>query len=112
LNALRLYHDLKARGAILEAQGERLKVDAPAGVLTEEHKAALNEFKPKLLKLLSTERERSQELPERESLARWAGPGLIRIRDPFTGEWHEWPAAECLPGVVAEADRLREGGAA
>jgi hypothetical protein len=53
VNALRLYHDLKARGAILEAQGERLKVDAPAGVLTEEHKAALNEFKPKLLKLLS-----------------------------------------------------------
>ena len=36
MNALSLYHDLKARGVILEAQGEYLKVDAPAGVLTEE----------------------------------------------------------------------------
>jgi hypothetical protein len=107
MNALSLYHDLKVRGVILEAQGELLKVDAPAGVLSEEHKAALKVFKPKLLKLLSTERESPQEVPERESLARWAGPGLITIRDPFTGEWHEWPAAKCLAGVVAEADRLR-----
>jgi hypothetical protein len=29
VNALKLYHDLKARGVILEAQGEHLKVDAP-----------------------------------------------------------------------------------
>jgi hypothetical protein len=108
VNALSLYRDLKARGVILEAQGEFLRVDAPAGVLTEEHRAALKALKPKLLKLLSTEREKSQEVPERESLARWAGPGLIRIRDPFTREWHEWPAAKCLPGVVAEADRLRK----
>ena len=51
-----------------------------------------------------------EEEPLRESKARWAGPGLIRIRDPFTREWHEWPAAKCLPGVVAEADRRRKGG--
>jgi hypothetical protein len=112
VNALSLYHDLKERGVILEAQGEYLKVDAPSSVLTEEHKAALKEFKPKLLKLLSTEREKSQEAPERESLARWAGPRLVKIRDPFTGEWHEWPADKCLPGVVAEADRRKKGGAA
>jgi hypothetical protein len=41
-------------------------------------------------------------------VARWVRPGLIKIRDPFTGEWHEWPATECLPGVVAEADKLRK----
>jgi hypothetical protein len=109
VNALKLYHDLKARGVILEAQGELLKVDAPAGVLTEEHRAALKEFKPKLLKFLSRPREEPQEAPERESMARWAGPGLVKIRDPFTGGWHEWPAAKCLPGVVAEADRRRNG---
>ncbi len=106
MNALSLYHDLKASGVILEARGEHLKVDAPAGVLTEEHRAALKEFKPKLLKFLS-------RTPEEELLcsseARWAGPGLIRIRDPFTAEWHEWPAAKCLPGVVAEADRRKKG---
>jgi hypothetical protein len=109
VNALSQFHDLKSRGVILEAQGEHLKVDAPAGVVTEEDRAALVEFKPKLLKFLSRPYEDSQEAPRRESVARWAGPGLIMIRDPFTGEWHEWPAIECLPGVVAEADRRRKG---
>ena len=109
MNALKLYHDLKARGVILEAQDEQLRVDAPAGALTEPDRAALKELKPKLLKFLSCPREEPQEAPSSESLARWAGPGLIKIRDPFTGEWHEWPAAKCLPGVVAEADRGRKG---
>ena len=112
MNVLKLYHDLKARGVILEAQGEFLKVGAPAGVLTEEHRASLKELKPKLIKFLSRPRREPQEAPTRESIARWAGPGLIKIRDPFTGEWHEWPSVECLPGVVAEADSRSKGGAA
>jgi len=105
MNALSLYHNLKARGVNLEASGEHLKIDAPAGVVTEADRAALLEFKPDLLKFLSRAPE---EEPLRESKARWAGPGLIRILDPFTGEWHEWPAAKCLPGVVAEADRRKK----
>jgi hypothetical protein len=110
VNALSLYHDLKERGVILEAQGEYLKVDAPVGVVTEEDKTALVEFKSKLLTFLSRPREEPQQVLERESVARWSGPGLIRIRDPFTGEWHRWPVAKCLPSVVAEADRNRKGG--
>lgn len=110
-NALSHYHDLKVRGVNLEAQGEHLKLDVPAGVVTEEDKTALIEFKPVLLKFLSRPEKEPQQGPKPESTARWAGPGLIRIRDPFTGEWHEWPAAECLPGVLAEADRRRKGGA-
>jgi hypothetical protein len=109
VNALSLYHDLKARGVYLAAQGEHLKVDAPAGVVTEEDKSALVELKPILLKFLSRTEEEPRQGPKRESEARWAGPGLIKIRDPFTEEWHEWPAAECLPRVVAEADRRRKG---
>jgi hypothetical protein len=109
VNALSLYHDLKARGVYLEAQGEHLRVDAPAGVVTEEVKSALIEFKPILLRVLSRTEGEMQQRPERESEARWAGPGLIKIRDPYTGEWHEWPAPECLPGVVAEADSRRKG---
>ena len=107
MNALSLYHDLKERGVNLEAQGGYLKVDAPAGVVTEEVKTALVEFKPILLELLSRTPE---EQPLRESKSRWSGPGFIRILDPFTNEWHEWPAVKCLPGVVAEADRRRKGG--
>jgi hypothetical protein len=106
VNARSLYHDLKERGVILKAQGKYLKVDAPAGVVTEEDKIALVEFKPKLLEFLSRTPE---EQPLCESKARWSGPGLIRILDPFTGEWHEWPVVKCLPGVVAEADRRRKG---
>jgi hypothetical protein len=109
VNVLKLYHDLKARGVTLETQGENLKVDAPAGVVTEEDRAALVEFKPRLLKFLSRPQEELQEIPTRESVACWAGPELIKIRDPFTEEWHEWPAAKCLPGVVAEADRRKKG---
>ena len=107
MNALSLYHDLKERGVILEAQGECLKVDAPVGVVTEEDKTALVKFKPILLELLS---RTTEEQPLRESKSCWSGPGLIRILDPFTNEWHEWPAVKCLPGVVAQADRRRKGG--
>jgi hypothetical protein len=107
MNALGLYHDLKARGVILEAYGESLKVDAPAGVVTGADRAALLEFKPILLEFVS--RLPQEEEPGRRSEARWSGPGLIRILDPFTNEWHEWPAAKCLPGVVAEADRRSKG---
>ena len=109
MSALKLYRDLRARGVILETceGGEYLKVDAPVGVVTDEDRAALVEFKPVLLEFLS--RALGEEEPPRESKARWSGPGLIRILDPFTNEWHVWPAAKCLPGVVAEANRRREG---
>ena len=110
MNALSLFHDLKARAVILEAQGEHLEVDAPAGVLSDVDRSTLKEFKPELLELLSSSAEKPQEAPERESIARWAGPGLVKIRDPFTGEWHRWPISKCLPGVVAEADRNKKGG--
>ena len=80
MNALSLYHDLKARGVILEAQGEHLKVDAPAGVVTEEDRAALVELKPILLTFLTRTPE---EEPLRESKARWSRPGLIRILRPL-----------------------------
>jgi hypothetical protein len=78
-------------------------------VLSEEHRAALKDFKPKLLQILSDPQAEAQVVPKRESLARLAGPGLIKIRDPFTNEWHAWPAAKCLPGVVAEANSRRKG---
>jgi TubC N-terminal docking domain len=109
VKALALYHDLKARGVNLEAceAGDHLKVDAPAGVVTEADRAALLEFKPILLRFLS--RLPQEEEPRRRSEARWSGPVLIRILDPFTNEWHEWPVSKCLPGVVAEANRRSKG---
>jgi Asp-tRNA(Asn)/Glu-tRNA(Gln) amidotransferase A subunit family amidase len=100
----------RAGAMVVEVHGEHLKIDAPAGMLTEEDRAALMEFKPKLLKFLSHTYEEPQEGPERARA--WpAGQGLVQIRDPFTGEWHELPAAKSLPGVLAGADRRRKGGA-
>jgi hypothetical protein len=94
---------------LLEADGDKLRVDAPAGELTHEDKTALVEFKPALLKFLSG---RPEEKLARKSEARWAGPGWIRIIDPDAGDWHEVRGSECLPGVLAEANRNRKGGAA
>jgi hypothetical protein len=43
--------------------------------------------------------------------ARWSKyPMWIEVHDPTTGEWHELKATECLPGIVAEADRRRREG--
>jgi len=53
MNVLALYDDMKKRGVHLEANGDNLMVDAPAGVLSEEDRAALVEAKPLLLKMLT-----------------------------------------------------------
>jgi hypothetical protein len=52
VNVLALYHDMKRRGVLLEADGERLLVNAPASELTEDDQANFAEFKPLLLKIL------------------------------------------------------------
>lgn len=114
MNALKLIHDLEKRDIRLDADGDKLKVDTPAGVLTEEDRAALLEAKPILLKFLS--REPAPEEPESDaedmpkSKARWAGPGWIRLFDPIEKAWHEIPSSMCLPGVIAEADAHRRLG--
>jgi hypothetical protein len=116
MNTLRLYHGLKKRGVALKADGVSLKVDAPAGVLTDEDRAALVEFKPILLKFLS--RKAAPEEPASDyadmprSKARWAGPGTVRLFDPIEKAWHEVPSSMCLPGVTADAYRKRRKGSA
>jgi TubC N-terminal docking domain len=110
VNALSLYHDLKARGVILEAQGERLKVDAPAGVVMEEDKTALLVFKPTLLKFLSRNVVRAPEDNEPRFQARRSRhPGYTSLYDPVYGEWHDFPTKDCLPSIVAETDRGKRG---
>ena len=119
MNALRLYHGLKKRGVALKADGVSLKVDAPAGVLTDEDRAALVEFKPILLKFLSRKAAPEEPASDYEDMprskARWAGPGTVRLFDPIEKVWHEVPSSMCLPGMIAEADahrKRRKGGAA
>ncbi len=49
-----LLEELSSRGARLEVNGERLRVQAPAGAVTDDLKAALRRDKPTLIKLLRT----------------------------------------------------------
>jgi hypothetical protein len=56
VSALALMRDLQAAGAVLEARGDRLHVDAPVGLLTRALRTAILEHKAALLVLLSGER--------------------------------------------------------
>ena len=113
MNALMLYHDLTKRGVRLEADGDRLRVDAPAGVVTEDLKAALSEAKPVLLRLLS--RWVAKEEPRRDDGRRFDAmrskhPGYTSLYDPIEGEWHDFPTKDCFPSIVALVDRRRKKG--
>ena len=108
-----LLDDLRSRDVLLEADGDRLVVDARKGVVTEELQATLAAQKPRLLKLLKRERRKLEEADRRGFVARWSRkPGWISFHDPLTGEWHDWPAADCFPSIVAEANRRRKKGGA
>lgn len=114
MNALALYHDLTKRGVILEADGESLKFDAPAGELTEEDRAALVEFKPILLKFLfrAGRLEEPKDDGRRFQVRRSRYPGYTRLYDPVEGRWHDFPTKDCLPSIVAEANARRKGASA
>ena len=90
MNVLTLYHDLKRRGVRLEADGARLIVDAPAGELSGQDRAALAEVKPTLLRMLALRADEERRLltagwssKERGGLVIWANPetGFYCSRD-------------------------------
>ena len=112
MNALTLYHDLKKRSVFLEASpdGDKLRVDAPAGELTEGNKTALAEFKPLLLRFLAG---RPQDDGRRFEARPSRHPGYTSLYDPVSDEWHDFPTQDCFPSIVEEANgKSRKGGAA
>lgn len=112
MNALSLYHDLKSRGVILEADGEHLKVDTPAGALTEEDRAALLKAKPALLRLLSQAAQENEDDGRRFDARPSRYPGYTSLYDPIEGVWRDFPTKDCCPSVVALADRRKRGATA
>jgi len=109
MNASSLLEDLRRRDVILEAEGDLLNVDAPAGAITDDLRTALVENKVRLLKLLARERQKLEKAGRRGLAIRWSEyPTWIALHDPSTGEWHEWPAADCFQSMVAEANRHRQ----
>ena len=111
MSAQVLLKDLRQGGVALEADGDRLRVDAPAGVVTEELRTALAKNKRAIIKLLSWERRKLEEAGRRGLIIRWVKErGWIALHDPTTGEWHEVRASECLPSVVQTANKYRKKG--
>ena len=53
MNADQLLGELRARGVVLEAAGDRLRVDAPRGAITPELREALTAHKAEVLALLA-----------------------------------------------------------
>lgn len=114
MNALSLCHGLKTRGVILEADGEHLKLNAPAGAVKEEDKASLVEFKPARLKLLSGTEESTEDRGDGKHFKtrRSKYPGYTSLYDPINDEWHDFPTKDCFPSIVAEARVQKKGGTA
>jgi hypothetical protein len=109
MNAGALLEDLRRRDVILEAEGDSLNVEVPAGAITDELRATLVENKGRLLELLAWERSKLAEADRRGLAIRWSEyPTWIELHDPITGDWHEVRASECLPGVIETADRYRK----
>ncbi len=97
--------DLRRREVMLEAEGDRISVDAPAGVIDERLRKVLTENKPAIIKLLEWERRKLRETDRRGLVIEWARErGWIALHDPTTGEWHEVKASECLPWAVDAAN--------
>jgi hypothetical protein len=84
VTAAAFLEDLRARGVAVRAVGDRLRVEAPPGVLTAAVVARLREEKPALLRFLAPPTP--------------ADPEVARRLVAFTSQLEAWTAAGC-PGV-------------
>lgn len=110
MRAQTLLTELRGLGVELAVEEDRLTIDAPGEVITEDLRQALAENKPRLLKLLTWERRKLEQADRRGLVIRRSRePGYISLHDPLTGEWHDFPAKDCFPSIVAEANTRKKG---
>jgi TubC N-terminal docking domain len=112
LSAKALFAELRERGVEIMAEGELLRY-RPRSAVTPELLDRLRTHKPTLLMLLAWEGRNLKEADRRRFVAKQSrAPGWISLHDPTTGEWHDFPARDCFPSIIAEAGARRNGGAA
>jgi hypothetical protein len=112
MSAMALLAELRGRGLEVMAEGDLLRY-RPISAITPELLDRLRAHKPTLLKLLAWEGRNLEEADRRGFVAKQSRePGWISLHDPTTGEWHDFPARDCFPSIVAEAGARRKGGAA
>ena len=88
MNAAELLRDLERRDVRLALHGDRLQVDAPRGVITDEIQQDLKTCKPELITLIRERESASVECADiaAMSLAEFAQAGLIiRVRSDVLG---------------------------
>ena len=108
-----LLEGLRGLGVTVGAKDGFLDLDAPVGTITEDILKSVTEQKTRLLKLLEWEGHKLEGANRRGLIVRWSEhPTWIKLHDPTTGEWHEVKASECLPSIVAEANKYRKKGGA
>ena len=99
MNAVELLDELGSRGITVTADGDRLKVDAPKGTLTDDLRAELKRHKTALLALLVVP-PASTESPDPKWAQAWAeamiAAGMPRYADGRTDTgadgWRLWLA--------------------
>ncbi|MDX2040504.1 MAG: hypothetical protein SF097_04605 [Acidobacteriota bacterium] len=89
MTAQAILHDLTTRGVRVWAESDRLKLDAPVGVVTEQDKQVLTAWKPELIGLL-----RPHTKPAREVVAELIalshcpdGCGKLTLQDEARDVW-------------------------
>jgi hypothetical protein len=115
MSAVDLLHELRQRGVVLAADGDRLRYGAASGVLTPELRQALVEQKADIIALLTAEQavlnERMAPGPERPH--RRTLPSMVAYDYPDPPETADEPvkpnvpspsASGCGPGAVDQGD--------
>lgn len=108
MTAQELVNHLQQQDVRLAAHGDRLRIDAPRGVLTPDLRRDLQERKPELLALIRERSPRAMPTPtevEAMSLEQFAKAGLIlHVRAAGLGELLF--VSDDVPDSVLEDDRL------
>ena len=64
-------------------------------------------------KIMERRQRKLEEAERRGLVVRWSDyPTWIALHDPFSGEWVEVRAEDCLPSLLEEANRGRSRGEA
>jgi hypothetical protein len=115
---------LQEHGVELMAAGDRLRYRAPKGVLTNELRQMMREYKTALLQILRPEVPiakapgqtpvdgMSKSTKQSALDIRWGREkGWLLLTDPLTGQTHEVPAKGCPRWVFADLRKhVEEGG--
>ena len=87
MSALALMRDLRAAGAVLQARDGRLKVDAPAGLITPEMRDSLARHKRELLAMLAVDPAEYENWAPIDVLVAWTDrPDVVAVVEDLADE--------------------------